>query len=103
MSDAHTQFAELSNAFLALANQKMTADNQTQVAMALLAATARFNAHVVATACGSAEIARVEAPKAKAFLVGQFEKSLTSNLDEYIADYEAYAQRSASGGASGRA
>lgn len=103
MSDSQTQFAELSNAFLKLANQQLTADNQTQVAMALLAASARFNAHVVATACGSAELARTEAPKATAFLVEQFQKSLASNLDQYIADYQAYAQRSGSGGASGQA
>ena len=50
MSDPQTQFAELSNAFLALANQKLTSDNHTQVSMALLAAAARFNAHVVAAA-----------------------------------------------------
>lgn len=97
MSDPQIQFAELSNAFLALANQKLTQDNHTQVSMALLAAAARFNAHVVAAACGSAEQARAEAPKATAFLVGQFERSLTSNLNDYIANYEESARRSGLG------
>ena len=97
MSDPQTQFAELSNAFIALANQKLTSDNHTQVSMALLAAAARFNAHVVAAACGSADRARAEAPKATAFLVGHFEKSLASNLGDYIANYDANLQRSSLG------
>ena len=97
MSDPQTQFAELSNAFLALANQKLTADNHTQVSMALLAAAARFNAHVVAAACGNAERARIEAPKATAFLVGQFEKSRAANLGAYLATYDANLQRSGLG------
>lgn len=62
-----------------------------------LAAAARFNAHVVAAACGSADRARAEAPKATAFLVGHFEKSLASNLGDYIANYDANLQRSGLG------
>ena len=41
--------------------------------------------------------ARAEAPKASAFLVGQFEKSLAANLGEYIANYDANLQRSGLG------
>ena len=51
----------------------------------------------MAAACGNAERARAEAPKASAFLVGQFEKSLAANLGEYIANYDANLQRSGLG------
>ena len=52
---------------------------------------------LVAAACGSAERARIEAPKATAFLVGHFEKSLASNFGDYIANYDANLQRSGLG------
>ncbi|MDQ3040414.1 MAG: DUF3144 domain-containing protein [Pseudomonadota bacterium] len=96
MSETETEFAELANAFITMANERLTSTNHTQVAMALLAASARFNAYIVTAACGTPETARLEAPKASAFLVDHFKQSLTTNLDDYINNHEMYADTSGS-------
>ena len=96
MSDEREQFAALTNAFIAQANQQLTSTNHTQVAMALLAAAARFNAYIVTAASGTPERAREEAPRASAFLVRQFEQTLAGNLDDYIANFDTYANTPAS-------
>ena len=91
MSETQTEFAELANAFITMANERLTSTNHTQVAMALLAASARFNAYIVTAACGSPETARQEAPKASAFLVDRFRQSLATNMDDYIDNYRTHA------------
>lgn len=91
MSETETEFAELANAFITMANERLTSTNHTQVALALLAASARFNAYIVTAACGNPETARQEAPKASAFLVDHFKQSLTTNMEDYIANYPTYA------------
>ncbi len=95
MTDPQTEIAELANAFIHLANARLTDTNHTQVAMGLLAASARFNAYIVAMGSGTPEQARAGAAEAKAYLVQHFERTLTANLEDYIQNFGAYAAPSA--------
>lgn len=95
MTDHQTEIAELANAFIHLANARLTDDNHSQVAMGLLAASARFNAYIVTMASGSPERARAGVPEATAFLVDHFQRTLGSNFEDYIQNYGAYATPSA--------
>ncbi len=95
MTDPQTEIAELANAFIHLANARLTDTNHTQVAMGLLAASARFNAYIVAMGSGTPEQARAGAPEAKAYLVQHFERTLAANLEDYIQNFGAYGAPSA--------
>ncbi len=91
MTDPQTEIAELANAFIHLANARLTESNHTQVAMALLAASARFNAYIVAMGSGSPEQARADATENSAYLVQHFQRTLAANLEDYIQNFGAYA------------
>jgi hypothetical protein len=92
---AEAEYLELSNAFITLANERLTGDNHMRVGMAMIAAAARFNAYLVTAATGSPEAARAEAARATSALTGRFEKSLKSNLDDYVANFDRYSSGNA--------
>lgn len=91
MTNPQAEIAELANAFIHMANARLTESNHTQVAMGLLAASARFNAYIVAMGSGSPEQARAGAAEAKANLVEHFQRTLTANLEDYIQNFGVYA------------
>ena len=95
MTDPQKEIGELANAFIHLANARLTDDNLTHVAMALLAASARFNAYIVTMASRSLEQARAGVAEASASLVEHFQRTLAANLEDYIQNFGAYAAPSA--------
>ena len=89
------EFWELSDAFIALANQQCDSVRSGKVSAAQLYAAARFNSFVVASLAKSKEEFAMRHEEHLAYFVTQFEKMLRENLRDYEANFETYVGKKA--------
>ena len=81
--DINTQFRQLADAFIDLANQYSENINSENVGMAMLYATSRYNAFVVASHSESLETYDTDRDKAIEFFTEEYQRMLNENLDDY--------------------
>jgi len=84
------EFWDLSDTFIALANQHCDSVRSGKVSAAQLYATARFNSFVVASLAKSKEELSANRVEYLTYFVSQFEKMLRENLRDYEDNFEKY-------------
>ena len=90
------QFRELADSFIRLANQHCDSDAQNQspgrVNAALMYASARFSAFLVASSMSTADELRAEQASAVPYFSAEFEKMLKEHLTDHIDNFERYCE-----------
>lgn len=84
------KFWEMVDGFIALANQKTDDADPSMVSAALLQATARFNAFVVASSSLDRKEFAEEMDPATQYLTGQYRSLLREHLDDYHENFKVY-------------
>ena len=87
------EFWDLSDAFIALANQRCDSMRSGKVSAAQLYAAARFNSFVVASLAKTKEEFASKREEYVTYFVEQFEKMLRENLADYESHFEKYVGR----------
>lgn len=90
MSDGQrdTQFWELADSFIQLANTHLNEVKPSKVSASALFAASRFNAFVITASAASKEQLIAEKESAIAYFLEQYETMLRENLDEHLARYD---------------
>ena len=86
------RFREIVDAFIDQANELSEHNSIENVGMALLYATARFNAFVVSEHADSEQAYLADMPKAREFFQNQYREALEENLVDYQRVYQKYGQ-----------
>ncbi len=84
------EFWNLADQFVGLANQTSEVASRGKVSAAMLFAAARFNTFVMASTVRGPEEFTARKQEAIAYYVGQFEKMLRENLDDYEVNFSRY-------------
>ena len=88
--NADPKFYERADAVITLANEQMTETDRGKVSASLMFATARFNSFLSACQAASAEDLASGKEEIIRYFVEQYQTMLGENLDDYIANFEAY-------------
>ncbi|KZZ62545.1 hypothetical protein A3762_12425 [Oleiphilus sp. HI0125] len=89
-NDVSPEFWERADKIIAVANEQAKEFDIGKVSSSTLYAAARYCAFNVASSADDVEEMQQDKEEAIRYFVGQFQKMLTENLDEYIASYEKY-------------
>ncbi len=84
------QFWRLADSFINLANELYQEQSDGKVGYAMLYATARFNAFIVATSAGDKKSLGEEKQPATDYFSEQYRKMFIENLDDYEQNFEKY-------------
>lgn len=91
MRQVDDTFYDRADSHILLANDQITGDiGRGKVSASFLYAAARFNAWV--SACGFADSGQMSAAREETieYFVTEYRKMLEENLDDYIANFDAY-------------
>ncbi|MDO9051426.1 MAG: DUF3144 domain-containing protein [Methylotenera sp.] len=88
-------FWGVADAFIASANEQATAVDRGVVSAGFAYASARFNAFVIASQCGSKESFEAEKSAAIDYFVNQYKLALTENVADYQANFDTYINNNA--------
>jgi hypothetical protein len=92
------QFRELADSFIRLANQQCDSQlsnlSPGRVNAALMYASARFSAFLVASSMASAAELEAEKPNALPYFCAEFEKMLQEHLTDHVDNFERYCEAS---------
>lgn len=89
-ADDDLAFRKRADAYIGLANQQIDQAEIDTVNASLIYAGARFSAFIVASGSENAEEMQKHRAQAIAHFTDTFNKMLTENLDEHIANFERY-------------
>ena len=87
------EFFDRANALINLANDQCASTHPSEVSASTLYASARFNAFIVAATTGNAQSMTAEKERALEYFTDQFRKMMEANLDDFIANFDAYMKR----------
>ena len=88
--NADDKFFERADAHITLSNEQARDETRGKVSASMMYATARFNAWVGASNCGSGDELASARDEAIEYFVGQYREMLTENLDAYIKNFDEY-------------
>lgn len=83
-------FWRVADTFIASANGQAAEVDRTVVSAGFSYASARFNAFVIASQCGSKEAFEAEKSAAIDYFVSQYKLALTENVADYQANFDKY-------------
>lgn len=83
-------FWRVADTFIASANEQAAEVDRTVVSAGFSYASARFNAFVIASQCGSKEAFEAERSAAIDYFVSQYKLALTENVADYQANFDKY-------------
>jgi len=99
LNDAKTKpddaFWGVADAFIASANEQAAMVDRGVVSAGFSYASARFNAFVIASQCGSKEAFEAEKSVAIDYFVNQYKLALTENVADYQANFDTYINNNA--------
>ena len=75
---------------IAIANKQCNDSTSGKVSASLLYAAARFSSFNVASSADDVEEMKRDKEEAIKYFLGQFEKMLIENIDDYIENFESY-------------
>ena len=87
------EFFDRANALINLANDQCASTHPSEVSASTLYASARFNAFIVAATTGNAQAMTSEKERALEYFTDQLRKMMEANLDDFIANFDAYMKR----------
>ena len=88
--DIGPEFWKRADAVINLANEQCEVASRSKVSASLLYAAARFNSFIVASSAANLDELRLDKGEAIKYFTEQYQKMLTENLDDHIANYEKY-------------
>lgn len=83
-------FWSVADSFIASANEQAVLIDRTIVSAGFSFASARFNAFVIASQCGSKEAFESEKSAAIDYFVSQYKIALTENVADYQVNFDKY-------------
>ncbi len=83
-------FWQVADSFIANANEQATTVDRGVVSAGFAYASARFNAFVIASQCGTKESFESEKAAAIDYFVNQYKLALTENVADYSANFDKY-------------
>ncbi len=88
-------FWRVADAFIANANEQAVVVDRGVVSAGFSYTSARFNAFVIASQCGSKEAFEAEKSAAIDYFVNQYKLALTENVADYQANFDTYINNNA--------
>ena len=92
---ADADFWRVADSFVAHANSQAANTDRGVVSAGFAYSSARFNAFVIASQCGTKEAFEAEKAKAIDYFVEQYKLALTENVADYTANFDKYISQSA--------
>jgi hypothetical protein len=89
-ADVDDAFYERADAHIHLSNDQMEGVTRGKVSASMLYGTSRFNAWISACGFNTGEEMREARAETIKYFVAEYEKMLTENLDDYIANFDKY-------------
>lgn len=94
-ADSDAAFWQVTDKFIAHANE-LAANNEVGVVNAgFLFASARFNTFLIASQCGNKETFEAEKAAALEYFVNQYKIALTEHMTDYQANFDKYISQTA--------
>ncbi len=94
MAESHAKpdvaFWRVADTFIGVANEQATEVDRGVVSAGFSYASARFNAFVIASQCGTKEAFEAEKAAAIDYFVSQYKLALTENVADYSANFDKY-------------
>jgi Protein of unknown function (DUF3144) len=89
-AQADADFWRVADSFVAHANAQASNTDRGVVSAGFAYSSARFNAFVIASQCGTKEAFEAEKAKAVEYFVEQYKLALTENVADYTANFDKY-------------
>jgi Protein of unknown function (DUF3144) len=93
-AQADADFWRVADSFVAHANAQASNTDRGVVSAGFAYSSARFNAFVIASQCGTKEAFEAEKAKAVEYFVEQYKLALTENVADYTANFDKYISQS---------
>ena len=90
MNELDGDFFNRADAHIHLSNEQLSKVSIGKVSASMLYSVARFNAYVSARECDSMQQMKETQQETIRYFVGEYEKMLKENLDDYIENFDGY-------------
>ncbi|OGV77975.1 MAG: hypothetical protein A3I83_07695 [Methylotenera sp. RIFCSPLOWO2_02_FULL_45_14] len=94
-AESDDAFWRVADTFIGSANEQAAAVDRGVVSAGFAYASARFNAFVIASQCGSKQAFETEKAAAIDYFVNQYKLALTENVADYQANFDTYINNNA--------